>query len=391
MTNHPVAVVLVGTGGYSAYYYAPRLMEGMAQGRLRLVGAVNPPEMPVNEALRAAGVPLYPDLESFFAVGRAELAILSGPIYTHCPQTLLALANGAHVLCEKPAAATPAEVQQMMAAEARSGLRVGVGFQWCFSDAVQRLKIDIQTGRLGRPLRFKALVRWPRAQSYYQRNNWAGRVSLDDGRMVLDSPVQNATAHYLQVLLYLLGESRETSVDPGAVQAALFRANPIENYDTAALRCRTAGGAEIFFYTSHSVPRDRHPLLRLEFEKGVVEYDGMTTHRFVARLPGGKTIDYGDPGETEDHKLWDMIAAARGGPAPACGLAATLPHTRCVEAAQRFSISEFPPELRRVQNPQGDPLVWVEGLAERLEQCFEESLLPEPLFDCDTSGRTIAG
>ena len=391
MSDHPVTVVLVGTGGYSAYYYVPRLLEGAAQGRLRLVGAVNPPELPVNEALRGAGVPLYPDLEAFFAAGRAELAILSGPIYTHCPQTLLALANGAHVLCEKPAAATLAEVQQMMAAEARSGLRVGVGFQWCFSDAIQRLKGDIQAGRFGRPLRFKSLVLWPRAQSYYGRNDWAGRVRMDDGRMVLDSPVQNATAHYLQVLLYLLGESRETSVDPGDIQAVLFRANKIENYDTAALRCRTEGGAEILFYTSHSVPQDRHPLLRLEFEEAVIEYDGMTAHRFVARLTGGEMIDYGDPGETEDNKLWDMIEAVRGGPAPACGLAASLPHVRCVEAAQRFPVSEVPTELRRVQNPQGDPLVWVEGLAERLERCFEESVLPEPLFDRTTSSRTIAG
>jgi hypothetical protein len=48
-----------------------------------------------------------------------------------------------------------------------------------------------------------------------------------------------------------------------------------------------------------------------------------------------------------------------------------------VEAAQRFPVSEIPTELRRVQNPSGDPLVWVEGLAERLERCFEESVLPE--------------
>jgi len=376
MSAQPVSVVLVGTGGYSAYYYVPRLLEGAAQGRLRLVGVVNPPAMPANEVLRQAGVPLYPDLETFFATQRAVLAILSGPIYTHGPQTLLALANGTHVLCEKPAAATPAEVEQMMAAEARSGLKVGVGFQWCFSEAIQRLKGDVQSGRFGHPLRFKSLVLWPRPQSYYRRNDWAGKMRLGDGRMVLDSPAQNAMAHYLHVLFYLLGPSREMSMDPGEVQAELYRANLIENYDTAALRCQMKNGAEILFYVSHAILQDRHPWLRLEFEHAVIEYDGQTSHRFTARLVNGETIDYGDPGETEDNKIWDMLATVRGSPPPACGLAAALPHVRCVAAAQRFPIRGFPSHLLRVQNPQGDPLVWVEGLAERLERCFEEGVLP---------------
>ncbi len=57
---------------------------------------------------------------------------------------------------------------------------------------------------------------------------------------------------------------------PVDVQAKLYRANDIENFDTSAIRCRVKGGAEILFYTSHAAGSMLGPVIRFEFEKGVV-------------------------------------------------------------------------------------------------------------------------
>ena len=57
-----------------------------------------------------------------------------------------------------------------------------------------------------------------------------------DGRWVMDSPAANALSHFLQLPLYLLGPSMNQAATPVKVEAELYRANSIENYDTCSIR-----------------------------------------------------------------------------------------------------------------------------------------------------------
>ncbi len=108
------------------------------------------------------------------------------------------------------------------------------------SRAIQELKKDVRDGVLGRPVRFKCLVLWPRPISYFQRNDWAGKIRSESGAWIFDSPVHNATAHYLHNLFFLLGDDPASSAMPLDVQAECYRVNAIENYDAAAVRCHVA-------------------------------------------------------------------------------------------------------------------------------------------------------
>ena len=49
------------------------------------------------------------------------------------------------------------------------------------------------------------MVSFPRPLSYFKRNDWAGHLRTPAGEDVLDSPLNNATAHYLHNMLYVLG------------------------------------------------------------------------------------------------------------------------------------------------------------------------------------------
>ncbi len=214
--------------------------------------------------------------------------------------TLLALQNGAHVLCEKPVCATLEEYDQMLEAEKHAGRFVAIGYQWSYARAIQELKKNILDGAFGRPKRFKSLVLWPRAVSYFQRNDWAGRIRSDRGAWIFDSPVHNATAHYLHNLFYLLGDRYTSSAQPLDVQAECYRVNRIENFDAACVRCHVAydncpGGVELLFYTAHPVRNEYGPLFHLEFEDAVVEYDRSNGAGIQARFRDGRTTEYGDP------------------------------------------------------------------------------------------------
>ncbi len=401
------SIALVGIGGYGNIYLDHLLGDGGKKSRengAQLVAGIDPyAENSGNvPRLKEAGVPIYPDLETFLKTETADLVIISAAIHLHLPLTRLALDHGAHVLCEKPLTATVLEAQEMLAAADAAGKIVAIGYQWSFSSAVQSLKADILAGRFGDPIRLKTKVFWPRTASYYGRNDWAGAVKSSTGEWVLDSPMHNATAHYLHNMLYLLGAETEESGFPVEFQAECFRANNIENFDAAALRCYLEGGAEILFYTAHCVPDLIGPIFHYEFEDGVVEYlpdpmkpDDIWHRTFVARFKDGSSKDYGDPNEDDGQKLWQTVRAIQSQdregsrspgsrppgsrpPGIVCGIRAAIPQVMCVNAAWLSAeIVQFPQELVNVQpTGNGDTLTWVNGVQENFELCYEENKLP---------------
>jgi predicted dehydrogenase len=195
--NKTVSIVLVGIGGYGNLYVDTLLDNAELRG-LTFAGVVNPfPEgcrrlSEINEK----NIPIFETLESFYKTKQADLAVISSPIHFHKDQSCLALSYGSNVLCEKPVAASSDEANQMIKAKEDNGKFLAIGHQWSYSRSVLNLKKHIMEGKLGYPKKLKTIVLWPRNRSYYSRK-WAGRIKDDEGRLILDSVVSNATAHYL--------------------------------------------------------------------------------------------------------------------------------------------------------------------------------------------------
>jgi predicted dehydrogenase len=377
----PVSLVLVGVGGMGAVYVG-ELLEKKDSGLFRIAGAVDPQPNRCRQyvEMRAMGVPCFVRIEDFYRNRMAELAVLSSPIQCHAPQTSFALAKGSHVLCEKPAAATIQDVREMIDAEKASSRFVAVGYQWSFSSAVQALKKDIGSGLFGRPKRLKCLYLWPRDEAYYRRNDWAGKKRDAEGAWVLDSPIQNAMAHDLHNMFYILGKGTDSSARPVEVEAELYRANPIENFDTAASRVRTEDGIEILFIASHASNEDRGPVVRFEFERAVVRCDSRTSGLW-AELADGTRTDYGVPDAEPMNKLWQSIAGVRDGTRPLCGLEAAASQTLCMNGMQDSmpEIRDFPAGLVRAAETDGRRRMVVDGLDEALTACYEAGRLPSEM------------
>lgn len=374
-----ITIALIGIGGYG-HYYLDLLLRAPQHDGFRIVAGIDPAPASCHflAELQAAQIPIYHDVESFYAQSSADLAIISTPIHWHVPLIRAALAHGSHVLCEKPLTAVIQDACGLRNAAAASPQFVAIGYQWSFSDAIQALKQDIMAGNLGRPLRLKTKVFWPRPVDYFRRNSWAGRLKTDDGHWVLDSIVNNATAHYLHNMFYVLGATRETSAWPADVQAELYRANAIESYDAAALRCHTDNGAEVLFYAAHCTPTNINPIFRYEFEAAVVDMMPETPGRIVAHFSDGRVKDYGDPEATHANKLWQSIEAVRTGTPRACGIEASMPHTLCVNGAHESmpEIIALPEDLIRTTCRKDLEFIWVEELQEVFEQCYAQGILP---------------
>lgn len=274
----PVAIGTVGLGGYAGVIC--RLLEEQSVGPgapVRLAGVFEPDQGAHAgrvAALRAAGVPLAGSYEELLA-GPVEAVWLPLPIALHRPFTEQALAAGKAVICEKPAAGCIDDLHAMVAARDRADRPVAIGFQHLYDPAVHAIKRRLLDRAIGRPQAATLVACWPRDSAYFTRNGWAGRLR-HDGVWILDSPASNALSHYVNLLLFWLGESPDAPAAPVAVEAELYRANAIENYDTCALRVRTAGGAALLVLLAHACREKRDPLLTIEGDDGTLEADPRT-------------------------------------------------------------------------------------------------------------------
>lgn len=370
-----IRIVLIGAGGYGDTYVRALLDDRKREG-YTLAGVVDPyvKNAPGFEKLSAVGVPFYDTPEQFFAADHADLAIIATPITLHEQQALCVFDHGCSLLLEKPIAATPAAGRRIAEAARKNGALLAVGFQWCYDEAMLALKADVDAGLLGRPLDLRALVLWPRDFAYYSRGiGWAGKKLDAHGRPIYDSVASNATAHYLENMLWLCGEGYD-GASIAALRGETWRANDIETYDTAVMLGRLDNGAQLTYVVSHALPPEdaQNPMFEYRFENGVARFGapGDTGSELTVEFANGAVKHYGTsfPGNSE--KIWRVMDALRSGATVPCPASAALRHADAIAL-----LRDIQPEAHVFKNISRDSQrVWVSGLKERLFRCYNERI-----------------
>jgi predicted dehydrogenase len=375
--KRPVSVVLVGIGGMGQQYLQI-LRKELSPHEVEIRGVVDP-SVELKRSLRVLknqDIAVYSSLNEFFENNKkTDLVVISSPIHCHVPQTCEALEQGSYVLCEKPIGATIQEAERLIQEKNKYQRWVMIGYQWSYSKAVQDLKNDILSGEFGRPLRLKTLCCWHRDEAYYRRNDWAGKIR-ENNTWILDSPANNAMAHFLHNLFYVLGEKTDRSAKPAQVTAELYRIYPIDNYDTIACQVYTRDGVEMLYYASHAAFPDLGPMFCFEFERATVTF-GENSDQVVARDQKGYEKRYGSPeSEHPFKKLFEALDAVRKPKPVLCGPEAALPQTLCVDGIQESveEIASFPPQV--IQQGRQKEKRWVKNLASQLFLCYQKGILP---------------
>jgi predicted dehydrogenase len=374
-------ILMVGAGGYGQSYLEI-LFTKLKNKEISLSGIVSTSGAKGNRFLpqiEEYKIPVFSSIEEFLKENNADMAIISSPIQYHLPHTKIALQAGMNVLCEKPVSAVIQDALKMEEEEEKSGRFVSIGYDWSFVPSIQKLKKDIMSGEFGKAVRLKTITLWPRTLTYYSRNRWAGKIKDSENNWVLDSPANNATAHYLHNMLYLLGNTTDSSLFPESISAELYKANHIENYDSAVFKLQSENGPEILFYTTHASPEHRGPDFEFEFEKGKIFYkfkEGL----IKAEYNSGYKKTYGNPNEERLSmpKIDNAVSAFYGLEKIFCGIKAACPHTICVNGAQESNeVNLFPREMVKFQEKEnGDRIIYADGLFECFSSCYERNILP---------------
>ena len=124
----------------------------------------------------------YADTQALIDDKNVEAIVIVTPTHVHKEQVIAAAASKKPTFCEKPPALSLAEVAAMKSAVEKSGMFFQMGFMRRFDPGYAAAKNQIDSGRIGMPLVFKATSRDPfRPILEYANPKSSGGMLIDMG------------------------------------------------------------------------------------------------------------------------------------------------------------------------------------------------------------------
>ncbi len=135
--------------------------------------------------------------EALCSSPNVDAVFVASPDALHLHDVLLALKHGKPVLCEKPLAMNAAEVEAMLAAQAKAGVAFGVAQNMRFNASAELMRQWIAEGRIGKPVLAHAQFCYAAERSPRQ---W-----IYDPALALGGPIGDVAIHCVDALRFLLG------------------------------------------------------------------------------------------------------------------------------------------------------------------------------------------
>lgn len=369
-----VTLAMIGIGGYAELTLDDVL--GCDMSDFEIVATVDP--YPASsrhfETLTGMGIPHFSDASEMYNAGICpDLCVISTPIQFHKSQIKLCRAHGSSVVCEKPMTGNIADIEELRACDTDDGF-TAIGYQWSYSYAIQKLKADVMAGVYGKAKYMKTMVLWPRDKKYFKRSTgWAGKIFASNGEKILDSVANNATAHYIHNILYVLGDKTDGAARASEIKADLIRTNDIETFDTAVVKFRLCGDAEGLYIVSHSTENNVNPRFEYIFENGTVTFSEQQGE-IIGKTDDGKTINYGDPFADRSKKVFDSIENVRSGKHEVlCGVSAATAQVEFIAALH--AENKIYDAKKDAVCETTDGRLYIKGLDKMLSDCYSSGKL----------------
>ena len=195
-------VACIGAGGIAGAH----MVEYAKMKDVEIVALADPLEAPMLKHAEKFNVPkenLFTDYQEMLRKIKPDAVSVCSPNAAHYPNTMAALAAGAHVMVEKPMAMNAGECQKMIDAAKKNGRKLVIGFQHRYDGKTQFLRRSVEEGLLGHIL-------YGQVQALRRRGipNWGvfGRKELQGGGPMIDIGV-----HCLEMTHYVMGSPKPVS------------------------------------------------------------------------------------------------------------------------------------------------------------------------------------
>ena len=204
-------VGVIGVGGIAGAHFP-----GWRDSPIAEVVALSDLDAPTLKRVgEAQGVSkLYGDSADLIADPDIDIVDICTPNMYHSPLAVAALGAGKHVICEKPLAPTPKDIQKMIAARDKSGKLLMTAQHFRFDGKSQALKAEIDGGALGNVYHARSwMLRRsgaPTRPGFILKQHSGGGPCIDIG------------VHILDLTLWMMGHPKPVSVS-GVTQDVLAK------------------------------------------------------------------------------------------------------------------------------------------------------------------------
>ncbi len=137
--------------------------------------------------------------EEIISSPNIDVIFVCTPNFFNKELTIRALDAGKHVFCEKPPCFTAIDMQDIIAAENRSGKKLMYGFNHRHHDSIMRMKEIVDRNEYGRILWMRGRYGKSVTSDYF--NEWRAKKGLAGGGILMDQGI-----HMLDLFLYLGGD-----------------------------------------------------------------------------------------------------------------------------------------------------------------------------------------
>jgi predicted dehydrogenase len=280
-------------------------------------------------AAQVSGAIAAADWKEAIAMASVDAVIVATTNDWLAPITLAAAELGKHVLVEKPAGRTAAELRPVLAAAQRSGAYVQVGFNHRFHPGLQKAREIFETGALG-PLMFIRGRYGHGGRIGYDRE-WRADPAISGGGELLDQGV-----HLIDLARWFLGEF---PVVEGHA-ATYFWDMPVD--DNAFLSLRTKDNQTAWLQASCSEWKNmfsfeiygRLGKLQVDGLGGSYGLERLSYYKMLPRMGPPDTTIWEYPGEDTSWKLElsTFLQSVRDGVARGPGLTDAIAALEIVDA-----------------------------------------------------------
>ena len=193
---------IIGVGGY----IAPRHLKAIKDVGGRLVAACDEKDSVGQLDAHSYDVEFFTDDKEFAAflkTSGVDILIVCSPNHLHVDHAIMGLEAGTDVICEKPLALTQSELDRLVAAEKKSGKRVGTILQLRVHPSLVAIQQDlIALGKTDHTVKMKYIT----SRGPWYHRSWKGNVEKSGGLAT------NIGVHLFDLLVWFFGTPGKVEV-----------------------------------------------------------------------------------------------------------------------------------------------------------------------------------
>lgn len=173
-----------------------------ALGEGRLVACADINEAKAKALAGHAGAKVFSDWRGLIALPEVDMVVIATLHDSLAPITLAAIEAGKHVLVEKPAARNRKELEPVIAAAERCGVKVHVGFNHRYHRAFRKARELFEGGALGELIFIRA--RYGHGGRIGYDREWRAKPEISGGGELIDQG-----SHLIDLSRWFLGDFTE--------------------------------------------------------------------------------------------------------------------------------------------------------------------------------------